>query len=477
MKKIVIVFGFLALVAPGQALAAGQTSIFYYPWYGTPKVDGEYTHWDQGGHAPPVDIASNFYPARGPYSSADPAVVNAQMREIAKAGIREVVSSWWGTGSAEDLRLPMILAMARAQRLQVAIQIEPYDDRSAVSVEADIARLRTLGITRFYVYDPFQIDTSDWAALIGRQHGIQVFAQTANVARAQVGGFTGLYTYDVARYGPGTFGPLCERAHRAGLLCAPSVGPGYDAVRTTGDALSRDRRDGATYDALWQAAVDARADRITITSYNEWHEGTQIEAAMTPLSRSLAGTSASPVTASYESYDGAYGMHGRPASRAYLLRTAFWTALYRGAVTAARAPSIARTTVAGGRESALHAEGIPTMTSAPVRNCRPPDPLAPVPETAVRDRLRNLLLCSLPSRLMPAVRARNVDRVVGPPGLGVLEARTTVRGARCYPGRRPQALLELSAVPRCASSSWNSRSTCTKRTASRAARHWGKARR
>jgi hypothetical protein len=195
---------------------------------------------------------------------------------------------------------------------------------------------------------------------------------------------------------------------------------------------------------------------------------------MTPLSRRLSGSSASPVTDSYESYDGAYGMHGRPASRAYLLRTAFWTALYRGAVTAARVPGIARTTAAGSRESAFHAEGIPTVTSTPVRNCRPPDPLAPVPETAVRDWLRNLLLCGSPSRLMPAVRATDVDRVVGPPGLGVPAVWTTVRGARCYSGRRPHALLELSVVPGCASSSW---STCTKRTASRAACHWGKARR
>src|SRR5205085_3676455 len=96
-----------------------------------------------------------------------------------------------------------------------------------------------------------------------------------------------LYTYDVARYGPAAFGPLCARAHRARLLCAPSVGPGYDALRATGDGLARSRRDGATYDAMWQAAIDAGADRVTITSYNEWHEGTQIEPALTPLPRRL----------------------------------------------------------------------------------------------------------------------------------------------------------------------------------------------
>ena len=30
---------------------------------------------------------------------------------------------------------------------------------------------------------------------------------------------------------------------------------------------------------MWRGAVRARADLVTITSYNEWHEGTQIEPA------------------------------------------------------------------------------------------------------------------------------------------------------------------------------------------------------
>ena len=58
-------------------------AIFYYAWYGTPSVDGAWLHWGQGDNAPPRKIGSNFYPARGPYSSAAGSVVRAQMREIA----------------------------------------------------------------------------------------------------------------------------------------------------------------------------------------------------------------------------------------------------------------------------------------------------------------------------------------------------------------------------------------------------------
>ena len=69
-----------------------------------PAHDGAYQHWSQHGHAPPDDIASSYYPARGLYSSSDRLVVGAQMGEIRDAGIDEIVVSWWGRGSAEDSR-------------------------------------------------------------------------------------------------------------------------------------------------------------------------------------------------------------------------------------------------------------------------------------------------------------------------------------------------------------------------------------
>jgi hypothetical protein len=109
----------------------------------------------------------------------------------------------------------------------------------------------------------------------------------------------------------GAFAGLCDRAHALGLTCAPSVGPGYNATRATGDERVRTRRQGGTYDAMWRAAIAAVPDRVTITSYNEWHEGTQIEPARRhPLD--WYGT--------YESYEGAYGRQGKAAESAYIVR-------------------------------------------------------------------------------------------------------------------------------------------------------------
>jgi hypothetical protein len=288
---------------------------FYYPWYGNPARDGGYEHWQQAGHVPPFDLASTFFPARGPYSSSDPRVVAAQMRELAAAGVDEIVSSWWGRGSVEDERLPLVAAAARLRRIEVAVHLEPYRGRTAASVADDVAYLRRLGVRDVYVYRPRDVSATEWTALNGRLDGMRMFAQTAQAGFAARAGFDGVYTYDTVVYGGEKFRRLCDEARAMGLLCAPSVGPGYDARAATPDPHVKLRRNGATYDSMWRAAIGAGADLVTITSYNEWNEGTQIEPA------GHGGR--------YESYAGAWGLRGRAASHAYLWRTAYWAAQLR----------------------------------------------------------------------------------------------------------------------------------------------------
>src|ERR1051325_3028736 len=88
-----------ALLFPAAVPASPVVSAFYYPWYGTSAAAGAWLHWSQDGHQPPADIASNFWPAAGPYSSGSPKVIKSQMAEIEEAGINEVVVSWWGRDS------------------------------------------------------------------------------------------------------------------------------------------------------------------------------------------------------------------------------------------------------------------------------------------------------------------------------------------------------------------------------------------
>ena len=296
--------------------AEPRTAIFYYPWYGTPDHDGEFVHWSQNGAAPPDAIATAFFPARGLYSSRDAGVLAGHMADIRRSGVEQLVSSWWGLGSSEDGQLPALIAAARAARLDVAVHIEPYGGRTPASVAVDIARLRELGIHDFYVYGAEAASAEDWAAAtVTIDPEARVFAQTGLAGFAAAGGFDGLYTYDVLVYGGTRFARLCQQARRKNLLCAPSVGPGYDAMRAVGDLRIKLRRGGRTYDAMWQAAIRARADIVGVTSYNEWHEGTQIEPALTRRG--------------FSSYHGAWGLRGKAAEYAYVDRTAYWAGRFR----------------------------------------------------------------------------------------------------------------------------------------------------
>ncbi|HEU5003014.1 MAG TPA: hypothetical protein VFW71_09575 [Actinomycetota bacterium] len=322
-------------MAPVPNHVTGVVSVFYYGWYGTPSstANGGWLHWDEGGHSPPTDIGSTFYPTRGAYSSTDTAVIDAQMAEIAAAGINQIVFSWWGQGTYIDQALTATLPIAAAHGIDVAIHLEPYVGRTASSVTSDIPYLMAKGITEFYVYDTTQISANNWALIRAQYPAITLFATGGASAMkagllnpfAVAGGFDGIYTYDPYNFSGSDFAHLCTQARANGLLCAPSVAPGYDATRATGDTRVRSRSNGATYDSMWSGAISAAPDLITITSYNEWHEGSQIEPAQ-PFCIPNQGSC-------YEDYSGAYGLADPQAQTAYLARTAFWAGQYRATET------------------------------------------------------------------------------------------------------------------------------------------------
>jgi glycoprotein endo-alpha-1,2-mannosidase len=296
-----------ASVEPG----ARDVALFYYPWYSTPTRDGSWAHWYVEHDGQPV-LSTPYYPLRGLYSSSNVKIVGAQMREIAEAGVGTVVVSWWGEGSPEDERLPVVRAAAERFGLDIAIHLEPYRGRTPESTAEDIALLAEEGVEDFYLYDAVRDPAEEWSAALAALENVRIFGHTTLVGRAKASGFDGLYTYDVVTWNGSLFRRLCTQAQRAGLLCAPSVGPGYDARLATRHDVVRPRLYGATYDRMWRAALRAEADVVTITSYNEWQEGTQIEPAL--RRDGMPG------------YEGAWGRHGRGAPRAYLAATARWTA-------------------------------------------------------------------------------------------------------------------------------------------------------
>ncbi|WSA42636.1 hypothetical protein OG946_29075 [Streptomyces sp. NBC_01808] len=107
-------------------------------------------------------------------------------------------------------------------------------------------------------------------------------AQTTDVSR--VTHFGGIYTYDaIAGANDPDWGGVAAWCRQNGYVWAPSIGPGYldDRAVPGNTSPTVDRADGAVYDRSWGYVLDPAkggpADWVTLTSFNEWHEGSQLE--------------------------------------------------------------------------------------------------------------------------------------------------------------------------------------------------------
>ena len=259
MRQLLLGLILLALGVPAGARADVRVSAFYYPWYGTPPHDGSYQHWSQHGHVPPDDIASAYYPARGLYSSADRLVVGAQMDEIRERRHRRDHRLLVGPRLARGLAARRWSSARRARDgIAVAAHLEPYPGRTVASTR----RRRRLPAP---LRDPDVLRLPP-ARPAGRRLGSRTPALHA-------GGIDAVRA-DGARRCRGR-GRLRRRLHvrhrhlrrqhvRAGsaarrtprhLLCAPSVGPGLRRAARQRRPAVKPRRHGATYDAMWRAAI------------------------------------------------------------------------------------------------------------------------------------------------------------------------------------------------------------------------------
>jgi len=339
--------------ANGQQLspskASGRVMAFYYPWYGNPAVDAHYANWNHPvavRNEPPRsfpggdEIGSNFYPSLGCYSVNDPQVLGEHMGQLRQAGVGVICASWWGRDSFTDRALPALFKAAERAGLQITFHIEPFPGRNAITTRQAIAylvsrfgaspachRLRNRGNRPLcFVYDSYQTSAADWATVL-RPEGTNSIRGTAadavviglwvnenEEAFMLEGGFDGFYTYfatDGFTFGSTTrnWPKLAAWARAHAKVFVPCVAPGYidTRIRPRNGVNTRNRESGAYYDRSWVAAVAVSPELVGITSFNEWHEGTQIETATPKQIPGFTYLDYSPLPAAY-----------------YLDRTAFW---------------------------------------------------------------------------------------------------------------------------------------------------------
>lgn len=313
-----------------------KVHVFYYAWYGSPEVDGKWWHWNHeyippwdpndhkiyptGAHKPPKDVGANFYPELGPYSSKDPLIVKKHMKMIADSNIGVLSLSWYPPGQADehgpqsDRIVPALLEEALTFGLKICLHIEPYEGRNVTNLRKHLHYvLETYGshpayykISRgsrslplFYIYDSYRITTSEWQRLLTVNGDLSVrntmldamfigllveYKHRFDIKKA---GFDGFYTYFASNgfsYGSSwkNWKSLASYAFKNSLIFIPSVGPGYmdTRVRAWNGKNTQPRRNGVYYETAWRMALSSPAKLVSVTSFNEWHEGTQIEPAI-----------------------------------------------------------------------------------------------------------------------------------------------------------------------------------------------------
>ena len=318
----------LLVLSMGMAPAAEQEEVpppssrviaFYYGWYGNPETDGRYNNWnhpvagEEGKQFPGgEDIGANYYPEAGTYSSNDPETLDRQMRELREARVGVICASWWGKDHFTDKAVPGLLDAAARHGLKVNFHVEPFGGRNASTTrEAIVYLIDTYGEHPafhrgeefgkrpvIFLYDSYLTQASEWADILapdgantirGTKYDtavIGLWVKRDDSAAMLDGHFDGFYTYFGAEgftWGStvSNWRRMNEFAENTGKVFIPCVAPGYidTRIRPFNASTTRDRKAGVYYNTLWQGAINSGADLIGITSYNEWHEGTQIEPA------------------------------------------------------------------------------------------------------------------------------------------------------------------------------------------------------
>ena len=300
-----------------------QVHIFYYPWYGNPESDGQWFHWDQGEipqgkgtiepRKPPEDIGASYYPEMGLYSSRSEKDIEKHVQQIRRAGVGVISLSWWGQGSYSDQAVPKVLDVAADYGVHANFHVEPYPGRTALSTRGDIRYIvEKYGSHQafyrnsehgnkplFYVYDPYHTPSTEWATILSPTAEttirgtdfdsivISLFLDKSFEKFVLGGHFDGFYTYfavDGFVWGStlANWPEMAEFAREQSLLFIPCVGPGYDdlRVRPWNTVNVRTREHGQYYDKMFEAALALKPEIVSVTSFDEWHEGTQIAPAV-----------------------------------------------------------------------------------------------------------------------------------------------------------------------------------------------------
>jgi len=313
MKKIFLLLGLCLLTGCGEK-KENLVLAFYYPWYGTPDISGEWRHWSEGGHNPDYgkgetrDTGTSHHPYPDVYDSSSEEVIERHLRTAERCGIDGLIVSWWGKGTFEDKVFKKMFEVAERKKFKIKLSVY-YEEIPEKRIDGVVEDLYYL--SEFFERENFLKWNSrpvifvygraiipGWSSpMVSWKKAIDSFPEvifsgdltayflSSILIKAFIkDGFSGIHIYnpllDILFIGDigSLYGKFVGTGRSQNVIPALTVIPGYDD-RNIGRENPHfiDRKDGELYREFWEKALIAKPDWILITSFNEWHEGTEIE--------------------------------------------------------------------------------------------------------------------------------------------------------------------------------------------------------
>ncbi len=328
-RNTVAAIALLLLNNDPSATPDRHVSVYYYPWY------GKSGQWSQGTLRQALNPAQP--PLLGAYSCRDPQTVAQHIAWSETYGIDSWICSWWGPDSWEDVTLrSAIVPNLNGHTLRFAIFYESANllgmDENGIQFDQEqitLFRDHLMAMANAYFNHPnyLRIDgrpvvylyltrayRGNYAlafllarlALMDLGHdvflvGDEVYWDQPNEQRiALLDAVTAYNMHGPTAYADypettrfwddvaATYATYRAACDRHGTALIPNVMPGFNdrGVRLSADhyTIPPSASDGADpTDTFRQGAtmagmfLDSRLNMVCITSFNEWHEDTQIE--------------------------------------------------------------------------------------------------------------------------------------------------------------------------------------------------------
>ncbi len=320
----------------GGPLYEKRVLAFYYTWYGNTTVyPGENPgsapllwHWNEGGHDPvtngPMDIGAAQHPTLNTsgivlFDSGDPDAIRFHLDCATQAGINSFICTWWNPNDGHDYNFRTLLNVTNSSGydMQHTVYFESVQDQYRDNNTACVTNLyynmkyiiesygshpkflRVDGRPVIFVYSTTsRASMANWSSAVDLLHadGLNPFliadlnepkAIEADILQL----FDGFHVYNplgIYKDEPQNALPLFETmvlsARVNGKLACITTTPGYNDTqvvspsRPTASVLRR--QNGELYKRSWDVAKMANPDWALICTFNEWHEGTEIEPSL-----------------------------------------------------------------------------------------------------------------------------------------------------------------------------------------------------